>query len=91
MLMSSMGRTWAYPPPAAPPLIPNTGPRLGWRRTTMFFVPMWPIAWARPTAIVVLPSPVLVGVTAVTMISFPSGLSFLSLSTLGLIFALYFP
>ena len=38
-LMSSMGMTWAYPPPAAPPLMPNTGPRLGSRSATTGFLP----------------------------------------------------
>ncbi|SIH90438.1 Uncharacterised protein [Mycobacteroides abscessus subsp. abscessus] len=33
-LMSSIGTTWAYPPPAAPPFIPKTGPMLGSRRAS---------------------------------------------------------
>ena len=38
-LKSSIGMTWLRPPPAAPPLIPNTGPRLGWRMHTAALLP----------------------------------------------------
>ena len=32
-LISSIGTTWEYPPPVAPPLIPNTGPKDGSLKT----------------------------------------------------------
>ena len=70
-LMSSMGMTWAYPPPAAPPLMPNTGPRLGSRSATTGFLPRFCSASARPTVVVVLPSPAGVGLMAVTSTSLP--------------------
>ena len=41
----------------------------------MFLFPSFPRASARPMLIVVFPSPNFVGVIAVTIISFPSGLS----------------
>jgi len=31
------GRAWLYPPPAAPPLMPNVGPWLGCRMTVTTF------------------------------------------------------
>jgi len=71
-LMSSMGTTWAQPPPAAPPLTPNTGPREGSRRATTDFLPSFRRPSASPTEVVVLPSPAGVGVMAVTRISLPS-------------------
>ena len=76
-LMSSIGTTCAYPPPAAPPLTPNTGPKDGSRRATITLLPSLCIPSARPTVVVVLPSPAGVGLIAVTRINFPS---FLSLS-----------
>jgi len=39
-LMSSIGTTWAYPPPAAPPFTPNTGPSDGSRMHRIAFVPI---------------------------------------------------
>ena len=30
-LLLTIGMTWLYPPPAAPPLMPKVGPWLGWR------------------------------------------------------------
>ena len=52
-------------------MTPNTGPREGSRRQTMVFLPSLLSASARPTDVVVLPSPAGVGVMAVTRISFP--------------------
>ena len=86
-----MGTTCAYPPPAAPPLTPNTGPSDGSRRATMDFLPIFLSPSARPTDVVVLPSPAGVGVIAVTRISFPSGLSAISFRSLLSILALYLP
>ena len=39
-LMSSIGTTCAYPPPAAPPFMPNDGPSDGSRRQIIAFLPM---------------------------------------------------
>ena len=75
-LMSSIGTTWAYPPPAAPPLMPNTGPKLGSRKATITFSPRFASASARPTVVVVLPSPAGVGLIAVTSTSLPGVCSF---------------
>ena len=50
------------PPPAAPPLIPNTGPSDGSRRHATGFLPIAPRPWVSPTSVVVLPSPAFVGV-----------------------------
>ena len=72
-LMSSMGMTWAYPPPAAPPLMPNTGPRDGSRSATVTSLPIRRRPSARPIVVVVFPSPAGVGVMAVTRMSLPSG------------------
>ena len=43
-LSSSIGMTWLYPPPAAPPLMPNVGPIDGWRMLITAWRPMWLIA-----------------------------------------------
>ena len=48
-----MGTTWAYPPPAAPPLIPKQGPRDGSLRAMMAFFPILPKASPSPTVVVV--------------------------------------
>ena len=68
-LMSSIGTTWEWPPPAAPPLIPKTGPsdasrmhRTGLRSRRLS-------ASARPTEVVDLPSPAAVGLHPVTSTS----------------------
>ena len=74
-LMSSIGMTWAYPPPAAPPFTPNTGPRLGSRSATTTFLPWRASASAKPTVVVVLPSPAGVGLMAVTRMSLPGACS----------------
>ena len=71
-LMFSIGTTWAKPPPAAPPFMPNTGPSEGSRRHTTVRRPMRLSASPRPTVVVVLPSPAGVGEIAVTRISLPS-------------------
>ena len=70
--MSSIGMTCAYPPPAAPPLTPNTGPKEGSRSATTTFLPMRFSPSARPMVVVVLPSPAGEGEIAVTKISLPS-------------------
>ena len=75
-LMSSIGTTWAYPPPAAPPFMPNEGPSEGSRRHSIAFLPIKLSASVNPTVVVVLPSPAGVGVIAETRISLPFGLSF---------------
>ena len=73
--MSSIGTSCDWPPPAAPPFMPNTGPIDGSRRQTMLFLPMWLSASLRPTEVVVLPSPAGVGLMPLTRISLPSGRS----------------
>ena len=70
-LIFSIGSTCAWPPPVAPPLRPNTGPSDGSRSAITARRPMRLRASARPTVVVVLPSPAGVGLTAVTRISLP--------------------
>src|SRR4051794_33798680 len=89
--MSSIGTTCVYPPPAAPPLMPNTGPSDASRRQSATFFPRWPSPCVTETDVVVLPSPAFVGVIAVTLISFPSGRSASRSSTSSETFALYLP
>ncbi len=72
-LMSSIGMTCAYPPPAAPPFMPKDGPSEGSRKQSIAFFPMWLSASVSPTVVVVLPSPAGVGVIAETRMSFPFG------------------
>ena len=72
--MSSIGTTWAKPPPAAPPFMPKLGPSEGSRRHSIAFLPIWQSASVRPTVVVVLPSPAGVGEIADTRISLPLGL-----------------
>ena len=74
-LNSSIGTTWLYPPPAAPPLIPNVGPMLGCRMQAMDLCPRAPRPWTRPMVVVVLPSPSGVGVMAVTSTYLPIGIT----------------
>ena len=90
-LISSIGTTWEYPPPAAPPLMPKHGPRDGSLSVVMVFFPSLFSAIDSPTFVVVFPSPAGVGLMAVTSTSFPLGRSFSRSNTSGLIFALYFP
>ena len=74
--MSSIGITCEYPPPAAPPFTPNTGPRLGSRMQSTAFDPRRRIACVSPTLTVLLPSPAGVGLMAVTSTNRPrTGLS----------------
>ena len=74
-LRSSIGTTCVMPPPAAPPLMPKTGPSEGSRRQATGRLPMTPRPCVRPTSVVVLPSPALVGVMPVTHTSLPLGAS----------------
>ena len=74
-LMSSIGTICAYPPPAAPPLTPKTGPREGSLIAIIEFLPSLRRASARPTVVVVFPSPAGVGFIAVTRTSLPCLLS----------------
>tara|TARA_B100000242_G_scaffold84946_1_gene56697 strand:+ start:3662 stop:3907 length:246 start_codon:yes stop_codon:yes gene_type:complete len=68
----SIGTTCEYPPPAAPPFIPNEGPRLGSLKHTIDFLPILFNPSDNPTDVVVFPSPAGVGEIAVTKINFPS-------------------
>src|SRR6185436_18855792 len=56
-LRSSIGTTCVMPPPAAPPLMPKTGPSDGSRRHATGRLPTTPSPCVRPTSVVVLPSP----------------------------------
>ena len=86
-----MGTTWLYPPPAAPPLIPNVGPIDGWRIATVARLPIFTSASPRPTVVVVLPSPSGVGVIADTTTYFAFGLSRSSSMASSLILATSWP
>ena len=90
-LISSIGTTCAYPPPAAPPLIPKHGPKDGSLIATTDFFPNLFKAWDNPIIVVVLPSPAGVGLIAVTKINFPSGLFSSRLIASSAILALYLP
>ena len=72
--ISSIGTTCAYPPPAAPPFIPKTGPKEGSLSATSTFLPNLLNASATPIVVVVLPSPAGVGFIAVVNINFAFGL-----------------
>src|SRR5438034_9232268 len=87
--MSSIGTTWAYPPPHAPPFTPNTGPSDGSRMQSAAFLPSFRRAWVTPTVTVDFPSPAGVGLIPVTSTSRPVGLRRAKASSR--IFALYFP
>ena len=89
--ISSIGAIWLYPPPVAPPLIPNTGPKDGSLNAKIAFLPILLNPSANPIDIVVLPSPNGVGLIAVTNISLPFCFSCSFLYTFGEILALYFP
>ncbi len=67
--ISSIGTTCAYPPPAAPPLTPNTGPRDGSLKATNTFLSSLANASATPIVVVVFPSPAGVGFIAVVSIN----------------------
>src|SRR2546426_5718842 len=71
--MSSIGTTWAYPPPQAPPFTPNTGPSDGSRMHSAAFFPSRLRAWVTPTVTVDFPSPAGVGLIPVTSTSRPRG------------------
>src|SRR5215467_10228374 len=58
---TSIGTTWLYPPPAAPPLMPKVGPMDGCRIATVARLPMCRNPCPSPTVVVVLPSPSGVG------------------------------
>ena len=88
---SSIGTTWEYPPPAAPPLIPKQGPREGSRSARTDFFPNFSNACARPILVVVFPSPAGVGLIAVIKTSLPSGFSSKLFMNSSENFALYFP
>src|SRR5215471_13907738 len=90
-LSVSNGTTWLYPPPAAPPLIPNVGPIEACRIEIVARLPMCRIAWPRPTVVVVLPSPSGVGVTAVTTTYLAFGRSASSSIAFRSIFATFSP
>jgi len=90
-LKSSMGTTWLYPPPAAPPLMPKVGPMLGCRMQMTALCPSRPRACVRPTLVVVFPSPSGVGVIAVTSMYLPWGRSLNFSSTDRCTLALYLP
>ena len=90
-LNSSIGTTWLYPPPAAPPLIPNVGPMLGCRMQAIALCPRAPRPWTSPTVVVVLPSPSGVGVMAVTSTYLPMGLPAIRRRASRWIFALEAP
>src|SRR3989442_9054998 len=66
-LMSSIGTTCAYPPPAAPPFTPKTGPSDGSRMARIAFFPSFRSACVTPTVTVDLPSPAGVGKSTVTV------------------------
>src|SRR5438093_680125 len=87
--MSSIGTTWAYPPPHAPPFTPNTGPSDGSRMQSAAFLPSFRRAWVTPTVTVDFPSPAGVGLIPVTSTSRPVGLR--RAKAWSRIFALYFP
>ena len=65
-LISSIGTTCEYPPPAAPPFIPKTGPKEGSLKTTVACFPILFNPSVKPIETVVFPSPAGVGVKAVT-------------------------
>ena len=70
-IFGCLGRTCEYPPPAAPPLTPKTGPIEGSRMTQNVRSPSRESAWLRPMVVTVLPSPKGVGLTPVTSTSEP--------------------
>ena len=72
-LISSIGTTWARPPPVPPPLSPKTGPSDGSRRQSTGLSPIAPSPWVSEIEVVVLPSPNRVGVIDVTDTILPSG------------------
>ena len=90
-LNSSIGITCAYPPPAAPPFMPNVGPIDGCLIAITLFLPILCIACPSPTVVVVLPSPSGVGVIADTTMYLAFGRSCNLLRTDKSILAIYLP
>src|SRR3989454_3120144 len=88
-LMSSIGTTCAYPPPAAPPFTPKTGPSDGSRMQRAAFFPIFRSACVTPTVAVDSPSPAGVGLMPVTSTSRPLGVR--RARAPRRTFALYFP
>ena len=88
-LMSSIGTTWLYPPPVAPPLIPKTGPMDGSRIAMMVWWLSLLSASPNPTNTVDFPSPAGVGLIDVTNTSLCFLLSFFFNGRFS--FALYLP
>src|SRR5918999_2889127 len=76
---------------AAPPVMPNTGPSDGSRRRSKGSLPIAPRPWVSDTAVVVFPSPALVGVTPATQTILASGASRSRSSTSSDTFALWRP
>ncbi len=72
-LISSIGTTCEYPPPAAPPFTPNTGPSEGSRMQMTTFLPNRRSAWPSPMVSVDFPSPAGVGLIPVTRTRRPVG------------------
>ena len=70
-LICSIGITCEKPPPAAPPLIPKTGPIDGSRTTQVALCPRRLRPWLSPIVVTVFPSPKGVGLTEVTRIKNP--------------------
>ena len=89
--ISSIGTTCAYPPPAAPPFIPKTGPKDGSLNATIAFLFLLFNACPSPIVTVDLPSPAGVGLIAVTNTSFPFLLSLFLSKTSKDILHLYLP
>src|SRR5439155_4169718 len=87
----SIGTSWLWAPPAAPPLMPNVGPIEGWRIATVERLPICDRACPRPTVVVVLPSPSGVGVIAETTTYLALGPPLNSSIASSLIFATSFP
>ena len=95
-LISSIGTICAYPPPQAPPFMPKQGPKDGSRSASTVFFPIRLSASASPIETVDLPSPALVGVTAVTRMrrarAVSSSARFCKVRRVSEVsFALYFP
>ena len=70
-LILSTGASEAFPPPVAPPFCPKTGPSEGSRSAATALCPRLTSPWVKPMVLTVLPSPLVVGVIAVTRISLP--------------------
>ena len=73
-LIRSIGSSDALPPPVAPPFMPKTGPSEGSRSAATAVCPSLIRPWVRPIVLTVFPSPLVVGVIAVTRMSLPRAL-----------------